>query len=164
VLLEDVDLVFAHRENNAYNTVLGEFIDQLDGFGETDQIIFILTTNAIERIEAAIKDRPGRVSQCVYFGPPSAPLRRRYLDSLLRPYDAASVDVQRLVSQTDGVSQAFLKELVFRAVQLASIENGHNGGALGLIDQHFDTALHDMTVGSGRTAHRIIGFRMDGDR
>ena len=57
--------------------MLGEFIDQLDGFGDTDQVIFILTTNAIERIESAIKDRPGRVSQCVYFGPPSAALRQR---------------------------------------------------------------------------------------
>jgi hypothetical protein len=164
VLLEDVDLVFANRENNAYNTVLGEFIDQLDGFGETDQVTFILTTNAIERIESAIKDRPGRVSQCIYFGPPSAVLRRRYLDTLLRPYDAASVDVQRLVGQTDGVSQAFLKELVFRAVQLASGQNGHHDGALALTADHFETALHDMTAGSGRAAHRIIGFRMEADR
>jgi hypothetical protein len=54
--------------------VLGEFIDQLDGFGDTD-----------ERIESAIKDRPGRVSQCIYFGPPSATLRRRYLDALIQP-------------------------------------------------------------------------------
>ncbi|HET9221305.1 MAG TPA: ATP-binding protein [Roseiflexaceae bacterium] len=164
VLLEDVDLVFAHRENNAYNTVLGEFIDQLDGFGDTDQLTFILTTNAIERIETAIKDRPGRVSQCIYFGPPGAALRQRYLDSLLRPYDAAGVNVQRLVSQTEGVSQAFLKELVFRAIQLASGEDGQHDGALVLLDAHFDTALHDMTIGSGRAAHRIIGFRMDADR
>jgi hypothetical protein len=164
VLLEDVDLVFAHRENNAYNTVLGEFIDQLDGFGDTDQIIFILTTNAIERIEAAIKDRPGRVSQCIYFGAPTESLRRRYLDALLQPYAATSVNVQRLVTQTDGVSQAFLKELVFRAVQLAVGQNGYHGDAIGLTDDHFATALRDMTHGSGRAAHRIIGFQMDGDR
>ena len=161
VLLEDVDLVFAHRDNNAYNTVLGEFIDQLDGFGDTDQIIFILTTNAIERIESAIKDRPGRVSQCVYFGPPSAALRQRYLEALIKPYDAAAVDSARLIGQTEGVSQAFLKELVFRAVQVASAHTAHNGAALRLTDEDFATALHEMTSGSGRTAQRIIGFRID---
>lgn len=161
VLLEDVDLVFSHRDNNAYNTVLGEFIDQLDGFGDTDQIIFILTTNVIDRIETAIKDRPGRVSQCIYFGPPSAPLRRRYLDVLVQPYDAASVDLQRIVSQTEGVSQAFLKELVFRTIQIASHQIATNGAALRLTDDFFASALHDMTQGSGSAAHRIIGFRMD---
>jgi ATPase family associated with various cellular activities (AAA) len=164
VLLEDVDLVFAQRDNNAYNTVLGEFIDQLDGFGDADQIIFILTTNAIERIESAIKDRPGRVSQCVYFGPPSATLRQRYLDVLVQPYDTTSVDLSRLVGQTEGVSQAFLKELVFRAVQIASDQLEHNGAALRLDDEHFATALREMTTGSGRVAQRIIGFRMDADR
>lgn len=164
VLLEDVDLVFSNREINSYNTVLGEFIDQLDGFGETDEIIFILTTNAIDRIEAAIKDRPGRVSQCIFFGPPPAPLRRRYLESLLRPYDTGAVDLDRVVTHTDQVSQAFLKELVFRSIQIASAR--HNGVAphpLPLADADIATALRDMTQGSGRAAQRIIGFRVDMD-
>jgi len=162
VLLEDVDLVFANRELNAFNTVLGEFIDQLDGFGETDQVIFILTTNAIERVEGAIKDRPGRVSQCIYFGPPSAPLRQRYLQTLLAPYDTPGLDMERLVAQTEGVSQAFLKELVFRAVQLSgAAPNG--SGRLSLGGQHFAQALHDMTEGSGRSAQRIIGFRVNSE-
>lgn len=164
VLLEDVDLVFSHREHNAYNTVLGEFIDQLDGFGDTDQIIFILTTNAIDRIESAIKDRPGRVSQCIYFGPPSAVLRRRYLDQLVRPYESASLNLAHVIIKTEGVSQAFLKELVFRAVQIASGSHGANGTGLHLTDDHFTTALQDMTNGSGQAAHKIIGFRMDVDR
>ena len=164
VLLEDVDLVFAHRENNAYNTVLGEFIDQLNGFGETDQIIFILTTNAIDRIEPAIKDRPGRVSQCIYFGPPSAVLRRRYLDKLVQPYERGSLNLAHVVVRTEGVSQAFLKELVFRAVQIASGSPSTNGARLSLTDDHFTTVLHDMTNGSGQAAHKIIGFRMDVDR
>ncbi|HEU5097423.1 MAG TPA: ATP-binding protein [Roseiflexaceae bacterium] len=164
VLLEDVDLVFAHRENNAYNTVLGEFIDQLDGFGESDQIIFILTTNAIDRIEPAIKDRPGRVSQCIYFGPPSAVLRRRYLDKLVQPYDSTALNLARVVGQTESVSQAFLKELVFRAVQIASASPSANGAGLRLNDDHFASALHDMTNGSGQAAHKIIGFRMEIDR
>jgi ATPase family associated with various cellular activities (AAA) len=163
VLLEDVDLVFSHREGNAYNTVLGEFIDQLDGFGEADQILFILTTNAIERIEPAIKDRPGRVSQCIYFGPPSAPLRRRYLDLLVQPYDAASVNLQQIVGQTDGVSQAFLKELVARTIQIASRASSDAEPHIRLTDADFQSALHDMTQGVGYVGQRIIGFRMDGD-
>lgn len=161
VLLEDVDLVFSHRETNGYNTVLGEFIDQLDGFGEQDEVIFILTTNALERIETAIKDRPGRVSQCIFFGPPNAALRQRYLARLLAPYEHAGVTLRRVVERTDGVSQAFLKELVFRAVQIATARDAAEQPTL--TDADLDSALHDMTSGSGRAAHRIIGFRVEAD-
>lgn len=163
VLLEDVDLVFSQRELNAYNTVLGEFIDQLDGFGETDQIIFIMTTNAIERIEAAIKDRPGRVSQCIFFGAPSAPLRRRYLATLVQPYGVPALSLDRVVGQTDGVSQAFLKELVFRSVQVATAQGHQAPAPVLLTNAHFDTALNEMTTGSGRAAKRIIGFRVEAE-
>jgi ATPase family associated with various cellular activities (AAA) len=164
VLLEDVDLVFTQREINPHNTVLGEFIDQLDGFGEQDQVIFILTTNAIDRIENAIKDRPGRVSQCIFFGPPNAALRRRYLEALAQPYITDDVHFERVVRETDGVSQAFLKELVFRTIQIASAAPARNGRALMLTDADFSAALTDMTAGSGRAAQRIIGFRIENDR
>jgi hypothetical protein len=66
--------------------------------------------------------------------------------------------------RTEGVSLAFLKELVFRAVQIASGSHGANGAGLHLTDDHFATALHDMTNGGGQAAHKIIGFRMDADR
>jgi hypothetical protein len=161
VLLEDVDLVFMERERNPTSTVLGEFIDQLDGFGEADEVIFIMTTNAIERVESAIKDRPGRVSQCLFFGAPGNDLRRRYLARLMRPYNAQQVDLDRVVGETDGVSQAFLKELVGRAVQLASRELKNGTHPTPLATHQLITALRQMVEGSGRAAQRIIGFRID---
>jgi hypothetical protein len=100
----------------------------------------------------------------VYFGPPSGVLRQRYLDKLVQPYDTASVNLARVVKETEGVSQAFLKELVFRAVQVASAAPPSNGAKLRLADEHFATALHDMTSGSGQAAQKIIGFRMELDR
>lgn len=160
VLLEDVDLVFTDRQINPYSTVLGEFMDELDGFGEGDQVIFVLTTNAIERVEAAIKDRPGRISQCIYFGPPHAELRTRYLHTLLQPYASASVNMPQLVARTEGVSQAFLKELVFRAVQIATETLPAKSASVCLTDQHLDTALTEMTAG-GRASKRIIGFHVE---
>jgi hypothetical protein len=161
VVLEDVDLVFTERAQNATPTLLGEFMDQLDGFGSDDHIIFVLTTNVLERVESAIKDRPGRISQCVYFGPPSAPLRLRYLETLLAHYDCTSVDLHRLVGRTEGVSQAFLKELAVRAVQLASRRRPAQTVALALTNEDFGAALTDMTTGAGPAAKRIIGFRIE---
>ena len=49
VILEDVDLVFNTREINPYGTALGDLMDQLDGFTPDEEVIFVLTTNAIAR-------------------------------------------------------------------------------------------------------------------
>lgn len=159
IVLEDVDLVYSQREGNIYTTALGELMDELDGFQPDDEIIFILTTNSIERVEAAIKERPGRISQCIYFGPPTPDLRRRYLDTLLDPFDTSNLNVGGIVSQTDGVTQAFLKELVYRAAQFAS----HGGDVsepqlLRLTNDNFDTALAEMRKSAGHAGDAIIGF------
>lgn len=159
VILEDVDLVYSAREINAYTTALGELMDELDGFNPEDHIIFILTTNAIDRVEAAIKERPGRISQCVFFGAPNAELRLLYLKSMLSSYDCANLKMEALVSSTEGVTQAFLKELVYRAVQVSTESN--NVKPLPLTNEHFDVALDEMKRSAGRSGEAIIGFRVD---
>lgn len=161
VILEDVDLVYSARDRNFYTTALGELMDELDGFNPEDHIIFILTTNAIERVEAAIRERPGRISQCVYFGAPSAELRRLYLESILAPYDCLHLSVDELVARTEGVTQAFLKELVYRGVQIATESQAVGPEPLALTNQHFKDALEEMKRSAGRTGEAIIGFRVE---
>jgi len=158
VVLEDVDLVFGAREENLYSAGLGEMLDELDGFAQTDQITFVMTTNAIDRVERAIRERPGRVSQCIYFGPPAPPLRRRYLRRLTAAYNVEGLDFDLLVEKTSGVSQAFLKELVFRSVQIGAGSDAVSPNMVALSNQDFEEALKEMRAGD-RSAAAIIGFR-----
>lgn len=161
MILEDVDLVYSAREINAYTTALGELMDELDGFNPEDHIIFILTTNAIDRVEAAIKERPGRISQCVFFGAPNEELRELYLKSMLAPYYCADLRMEALVSSTEGATQAFLKELVYRAVQVSTESNDVSIKPLPLTNEHFGVALDEMKRSAGRSGEAIIGFRVD---
>lgn len=161
VILEDVDLVYSARDKNIYTTALGELMDELDGFNPEDHIIFILTTNAIDRVETAIRERPGRISQCVYFGAPNAKLRRLYLESMVAPYDCQKLSMDELTSRTEGVTQAFLKELVYRAVQIASESQAVESGSLALINEHFYEALEEMRRSAGQSGEAIIGFRVE---
>jgi len=158
VVLEDVDLVFASRDQNMHGSSVGELLDELDGFAKDAAVIFILTTNAIERVEAAIKDRPGRISQCILFDLPSATLRDQYLRKFLAPYDSGELDVERLVKATDRSSQAFLKEFVFRGVQIASENYSGEKAGLKLENTHFDEALDEMKQSAGRQGAAIVGF------
>ena len=158
VILEDVDLVFASRQVNLYSSVLGELLDQMDGLRPYEDISFILTTNAIDRMEAAIKDRPGRISQCIFFGAPKSELRRRYLLHYLRYYNSSGLELDQLVQQSEGGTQAFLKEWVHRAVQIASERLDQSSSALELQNDDFCSAMDEMRRFSQGSTARIIGF------
>jgi cell division protease FtsH len=166
VVMEDVDLVYSSREINGSGGPLGDLMDELDGFGVADEIMYILTTNAIERVEAAIKDRPGRISQCVYLGLPTAELRRKYLKQLILPYTSSSTDLGELTKLTDGCTQAFIKELVYRAVQMcfATLPSEKQAsvliGELPLSLSDFLAALKEMRSSAGSAGESIIGFRV----
>ena len=91
----------------------------------------MLTTNTIDRVEAALKDRPVRISQCIHLGPP----RER---------------------APPGATQAFLKDWVHRAVQIATERIGAGAEKLELRTGDFEAALREARS-SGEGA-KIIGF------
>jgi len=158
VFLEDVDLVFMSREINLYSSVLGELLDHMDGLRPFEDIGFELTTNAINRMEEAVRDRPGRISQCIRFGAPGAALRSRYLEHYLQRYDCSQVDHEGLVRDSEGATQAFLKEWVHRAVQVGSERMRGVGDRLNLTTADFEEALDEMKSHSSGSTGRIIGF------
>lgn len=163
LVLEDIDLALSSRETNPFGSLLGEFMDQLDGFQADHSVLFLLTTNAIERVEEAISSRPGRVNQCLHFGPPDDDLRHRYIERYLQPYEIDGLALDELVESTRGCTQAFLKELVLRAVQV-SIERrsaqseGDANGAPRLCDTDFDTAMAELTKHDAKATRAIMGF------
>lgn len=158
LILEDVDLVFAAREVNLYSPVLGDLLDHMDGLRPCEEVSCILTTNAIDRLEAAIRDRPGRISQCIHFGAPLPALRQRYLLHYLRPYAVQQMDIDELVAISHGATQAFLKEWVCRAVQVALERLTTSQAQLELCQEDFRTALQEMRRFSEGATGRIIGF------
>jgi hypothetical protein len=159
IVLEDVDLVFAAREINAHVSALGDLFDHVDAVGDSEPIAMILTSNAIDRLEVALKDRPGRISQCVYFGPPSSELRRRCIVSFIGKNSLERTDLDAVVRDTDGASQAFLRELVQRALQFAVEADQLDGGRVLPRAQDFSAALAEMRAFDDKAVRSITGFR-----
>ena len=158
IILEDVDLVFASRDINLYSSVMGDLFDHLDGLRAQEDISVILTTNALDRLEEAIKDRPGRISQSIYFAPPNEQLRRLYLERYLKDYDLRHIAMGTLIELSDGATQAFLKEWVIRSVQFALERIPDPVHPLPLSEDDFKHAMDEMRrSGKGSTA-RILGF------
>ncbi len=162
VILEDVDLVFAAREINLYSSALGELMDQLDGFKPDDNIVFILTTNSLDRMEKAIKDRPGRINQIVHFDVPNRELRLRYLKNYLRHCNTEKIDFENLSKKIDGISQAFIKDWVFRAIQVALEAKSYETQEIVVLEEtHFDVALKEIIKYNNQAAYSIVGYKND---
>jgi cell division protease FtsH len=155
VVLEDVDLVAERRTEQEVgtNAVLFELLNQMDGLTGDADVIFLLTSNRPELLEPALASRPGRIDQAVEIPLPDAECRRRlfalYSDGL--ELEVESLD--RFVERTEGVSGAFVRELLRKATLFAADE----GGELVVQDRHLDDALHELVVEGGALTQSLLG-------
>jgi AAA+ superfamily predicted ATPase len=127
IVFEDIDLVAQERNVNGLATVLGELMNQIDGCEPTDQVLFVMTTNSLDRLEHAVKNRPGRIDQIIEVPLPDAEDRRRLLAHFGRNLGLAVADLTRVLDATQGATPAMLKEIVKRAAVSAVDRNGGKG-------------------------------------
>jgi hypothetical protein len=159
VVIEDVDLIARSRDrmrSACDESLLNSLLNEMDGLKENSDILFILTTNRPQDLEAALANRPGRIDQAIEVPVPDAPSR----DKLVRLYsnglkitDALVVEA---VQRTDGVSAAFIKELMRRTAQAAIARDGAKKvterSAADLAE-----ALDDMLFSGGRLNATLLG-------
>jgi AAA+ superfamily predicted ATPase len=60
--------------------LLNRLLNEMDGLREGSEILFILTTNRPEALEAALASRPGRIDQAIEFPLPDDTGRARLLE------------------------------------------------------------------------------------
>src|SRR5205085_1204568 len=122
VVFEDIDLIAEQRDSNGLATVLGELMNQIDGCEPDEQVLFVMNTNSLERLEAAVRNRPGRVDQLIQIPLPDAAARRQLLNHFARGVKLpADGELEPVLAATDGTTPATLKEIVKRAT-VAAVE------------------------------------------
>ena len=153
VVLEDVDLVAQERTGMGFGatSLLFRLLNEMDGIGEDADVIFVMTTNRADLLEPALAARPGRVDQAVAFPLPDAGARARLLALFSRGLQASLQDRDTIVAETDGVSPAFLRELVRKAALHAAQE-----GSPRVQDKHFREAL-DLLEQGGSITRAMLG-------
>jgi hypothetical protein len=158
VVLEDVDLVAEDREQNRCRAVLHELLNEMDGLEERDEVTFLLTTNRPDVLEPALSARPGRIDQAVAFPLPDEGCRQRLFEVYGRGLDLSAVDVGKWVGQTNGVSPAFIEELLRKAALMAS-ERGEVVQPLRLRDGDIHEAIQELVYFGGELTQRLLGYR-----
>lgn len=156
VVLEDVDLIARDRSqmNNVCEEVLlNKLLNEMDGLKEEADILFILTTNRPEALEAALASRPGRIDQAIEFPLPDSVGREKLLILYAKGAQLPADLVSEVVRRTDGVSAAFIKELMRRIIQFQIERNG--GTEITRAD--VDGALDEMLFSGGSLNLKLLG-------
>lgn len=157
VVLEDVDLIARDRREFSRSaceeSLLNRLLNEMDGLKEDSEILFLLTTNYPEMLEAALAARPGRIDQAIEFPLPDAVGREKLLRLYAGRLEVTDYISKEIVKRTEGVSASFIKELMRRMAQF-SIQLGTNGV---ITPQQIDLALDEMLFKGGELNRTLLG-------
>jgi hypothetical protein len=157
IVFEDIDLVAMDRAANGLATVLGELMNQIDGCEPTDQVLFVMNTNSLDRLEHAVKNRPGRVDQIITIPLPDRENRQRLLSHFARSVRIALDNWEEVLAATEGTTPAMLKEIVKRAAVNVIERDGHGGQASALTIEESDLLLAATQVQAMRDREVVPG-------
>ena len=115
LFMEDLDLFAERRGHRVDPAILGELLAQMDGLEENDGLIVIATTNDLEAIEPALKDRPSRFDVVLEVGLPKQQQRGKILRDNLRALPTERGLLEEAAEATDGLTGAQVREVAFRA-------------------------------------------------
>jgi hypothetical protein len=158
VVLEDVDLIATERTMPGSvntNPLLFQLLNEMDGMAADADVIFVLTTNRAELLEPALASRPGRIDQVVEVRLPDGDQRRRLFELYLRDVPHRLENMANLVSATEGVSPAFVKEVIRRAIVEATPAGAPETPCV--VDEHLNHALADLLTRSDPLTRAILG-------
>ena len=111
VFLEDLDL-FGEERDRSKSMGLGELMNQLDGASENNEIVTVATTNRLDVVEKALRNRPGRFDRVVTFEAMDADSRELLVERLLANADVSQDDMKQLVACSKGYTGAQIQELI----------------------------------------------------
>jgi hypothetical protein len=155
VILEDVDLVAMDRALEPTNSILFELLNAMDGLDADHDVLFVLTTNAPQRIEPALAARPGRIDQAVELPLPDASGRRRLLELYGEGLQLALDEGDELVVELDGTSPAFIRELLRRGALVAADRS--DDGPLRVGEDDLRQALAELRAGANELTRTLLG-------
>jgi len=143
IFFDELDSLFMKRGADVHNDRrVNELLQQIDGFSSKSSGLMVLgaTNNPWAVDEAAL--RPGRFSQKIYIPLPDAAARRSMLKTRLdKTRIEGEMDIEYLVSETDGFSGADITELVDRATDGPLKRSLQSGGICGLTMADMGSAL-----------------------
>ena len=156
VVIEDADLIARERttmESACEEVLLNKLLNEMDGLKPDAEVFFILTTNRPEMLEPALASRPGRIDQAIEFPLPDDEGRRKLVTLYGQGLKLHPRLLEKVVARTEGVSPAFIKELMRRMAQ-CHLDRGGKGEVL---EADASSAMEEMLFSGGRLNRALLG-------
>jgi ATP-dependent 26S proteasome regulatory subunit len=142
------------REFEGTNPILFELLNGMDGLDEDHDVLFVLTTNRADLLEPALASRPGRIDQAVELPLPDADGRRRLLELYGHGLELTLTGEEPLIAALEGVSPAFIRELLRRAALMVAEESE---GVLAVGAEQLERALEELRHGADELTNALLG-------
>jgi ATP-dependent 26S proteasome regulatory subunit len=139
----------------AHTGILFELLNQMEGLEQDADLLFLLTTNRADLIEPALATRPGRVDLALEVPLPDDSDRTRLVKLYAEDVPLDAPTEQDLVARTDGLTGAFIKELMRQASLRAALEERIPTSA------DARTALDELLEERSTLTRRLLGQGAD---
>ncbi|MDH5670334.1 MAG: ATP-binding protein [Nitrospira sp.] len=163
LVIEDVDLIARDRttmNSPCEESLLNKLLNEMDGLKEDAEIFFVLTTNRPETLEAALASRPGRIDQAIEFPLPDDDGRKALIRLYAHKMALSDSVLDTIARKTEGVSGAFIKELMRRAAQF----HLEDSATATFGSEYIDAALKEMVFQGGQLNLKLLGGKFETDQ
>lgn len=119
VVIEDIDGLISTGSNT--ETLL---LNLLDGINQSQNIVYLATTNYPDKLKERITNRPSRFDKRYDFSFPDEKVRKYYFNHKLKKEDLKKYGgMKKWVDKTEGLTISHLKELIVSVVILGNSFN-----------------------------------------
>ena len=172
LFLDEIDALALKRSGLTNNSswlrsTVNQLLLEMDSMaGNNDGLFVLAATNHPWDLDEAVL-RPGRLDRAVLVSPPDATARGAILRTKLSARPVAGVDLDALVSGTDGFSGADLDHLVTTAAEKAMMASIAAGQVLPIGMPQLAEAMREVRPSTAewlQSARNVVRFAADGGR
>lgn len=106
VIFEDIEAFTEYSETES------TLLNILDGLDQMENVVYVATTNYIERLKERIINRPSRFDRRIYVPFLDYDSRKYFFEKKLKPHDLEKINLNEWTNDTEGMSIAHLAELI----------------------------------------------------
>jgi len=168
LIIEDIDWFAEQRDYGAMGStgITVELMNKMDGIEDFGDVITLATTNCPDKIEEAIKNRPGRFDRVIQIGLPTIECRKKMLNQFTKDYIIDDdVDFDSLAKkECNKMTGAYISTLCSTAAVCAvEADSLTENGQIILKNEHFETSYNeikdkDFTQLGKKTGDDRMGF------
>src|SRR5438270_1488753 len=144
IFIDELDAVGATRGSDVSgekDQTLNQLLVELDGFGNSDDLVVIASSNLLEKLDPALL-RPGRFDRQILVAPPDLKGREEILRVHTLNKPVRGVDFEMVARQTSGLTGADLANICNEAAIFAGRRHRDH-----IIEDDFDAALERVVAG-----------------